>query len=250
MGMIRIIPCLDVKDGRVVKGVGFEGLKDSGDPAEMGERYCLEGADELVFLDITASYEARSTRLEWVLNVAKVMTIPFSVGGGISSEDQAVELVRLGADKISVNSAAVMDPGLIGRCALRLGSQAVVVAVDAKRTQGGFRVFIKGGREDTGMDMAEWVSRLEGLGAGEVLLTSIDRDGTAQGYDLEMIRLAREATKLPIIASGGAGTPKHFAEAAEAGADGLLAASVFHYGAIKIPELKDMLKGLGVPVRI
>lgn len=246
-----MIPCLDVKDQRVVKGVSFRGLREAGDPAEMGETYCLEGADELVYLDISASWESRRTRLDWVLNVARVMTIPFTVGGGISSEDEAVELVRLGADKVSINSAAVRDPNLIGRCALRLGSQAVVVAVDAKRGKDGrFRVFAKGGREDTGMDMAEWISRLEPLGAGEVLLTSIDKDGTRDGYDLEMIRSAREATGLPIIASGGAGRPEHFAAAAEAGADGLLAASVFHYRIIGIRELKGILKGLGVPVRV
>lgn len=250
MTMIRVIPCLDVKDHRVVKGVSFQGLKDAGDPAELGERYCLEGADEVVFLDIGASPEARRTRVEWAIKVAMRMTIPFTVGGGISSEDEAVDLVRLGADKVSINSAALRDPGLIGRCAARLGSQAVVVAVDAKRTPRGFEVFISGGREATGLDCIQWISRLEALGAGEVLLTSIDRDGTCHGYDLELIRLAREATELPIIASGGAGAYEHFADAALAGADGLLAASVFHYRQIPIMDLKTYLRDRGLSVRI
>ncbi|ACZ18462.1 imidazoleglycerol phosphate synthase, cyclase subunit [Thermanaerovibrio acidaminovorans DSM 6589] len=249
MTMIRIIPCLDVKGGRVVKGVNFQGLRDAGDPAELGERYCIEGADEVVFLDIAASGEGRGTMRGWTCRVAEVMTIPFTVGGGISSPEQAVELVRAGADKVSLNTAALRDPDLVRRCALALGSQAVVVAVDVKSSPLGFQVHACGGTEPTGISMVDWIRRVESLGAGEILLTSIDRDGTQEGFHLEALQAAREATDLPIIASGGAGRREHFLEAARAGADGLLAASVFHYGGIPIGDLKDFLSSHGIPVR-
>jgi len=234
----------------VVKGVRFRDLRDSGDPAERAARYAAEGADELVFLDISASAEGRATRTDWVRRVAEVLFIPFTVGGGIGSVEEARELVALGADKISLNSAAVLRPELLAECAALLGRQAVVLAVDARRRDsGGFEVVIRGGRTPTGGDAAEWIREGTRLGAGEILLTSMDRDGTGEGYDLELIRAARSACSVPIVASGGAGTKEDFVRAVEAGADAVLAAGLFHRGELRIGELKDYMGERGIPVR-
>ena len=246
----RIVPCLDVKDGRVVKGIRFRELRDAGNPADLAVVYQGEGADELVFLDISASAERRSTRRDWVSAVADRLCIPFTVGGGISSEEEAVELVALGADKVSLNTAAVRDPDLLGGCARLLGRQAVVLAVDVKQTRpGAWEVVVEGGRTPTGLDALDWIRRGVAAGAGEVLLTSMDRDGTTEGYDLPLLRAVREAVSVPLIASGGAGKAEHFLEGARAGADGLLAASVFHYRRIPLGDLKDYLAAQGVAVR-
>nr|5TQL_A Chain A, Imidazole glycerol phosphate synthase subunit HisF [Thermotoga maritima MSB8]5TQL_B Chain B, Imidazole glycerol phosphate synthase subunit HisF [Thermotoga maritima MSB8] len=246
----RIIASLDVKDGRVVKGSNFENLRDSGDPVELGKFYSEIGIDELVFLDITASVEKRKTMLELVEKVAEQIDIPFTVGGGIHDFETASELILRGADKVSINTAAVENPSLITQIAQTFGSQAVVVAIDAKRVDGEFMVFTYSGKKNTGILLRDWVVEVEKRGAGEILLTSIDRDGTKSGYDTEMIRFVRPLTTLPIIASGGAGKMEHFLEAFLAGADAALAASVFHFREIDVRELKEYLKKHGVNVRL
>jgi cyclase len=245
----RIIPCLDVAEGRVVKGVHFESLRDAGDPVEQAARYDAEGADELVFLDISASPDARRTTLDMVARVAESIFIPFTVGGGIRSVADAGAALRAGADKISVNTAAVRSPELVARLADSFGSQCVVAAVDVRRSDDRFAVVVNGGREETALEALEWIRRLEALGAGEILLTSMDRDGTGSGYDLELLRAASGATTLPIIASGGAGELGHLAEALEAGAHGVLAATIFHYQGSSLPEARAYLRERGYPVR-
>ncbi|GAB4344514.1 MAG: imidazole glycerol phosphate synthase subunit HisF [Candidatus Abyssubacteria bacterium] len=247
----RIIPCLDVRDGRVVKGVNFVGLRDAGDPVEIAKRYDSEEADELVFLDITASYEKRGIILEVVSRTAEQVFMPLTVGGGIRTIEDIRELLRAGADKISINTAAVNDQSLITRSAERFGSQCIVVAIDAKRTSGGgFEVFTHGGRTPTGIDALEWAERADKLGAGEILLTSMDYDGTQKGYDVELTRAVSDRVSIPVIASGGAGTLEHLYEAlAEGRADAVLAASIFHYQTYSVREAKDYLRGRGVCVR-
>jgi imidazole glycerol-phosphate synthase subunit HisF len=252
----RIIPCLDVAEGRVVKGVHFESLRDAGDPVAQAARYDAEGADELVFLDISASPEGRRTTLEMVGRVADTIFIPFTVGGGIRSVEDAGRALRAGADKVAVNTAAVRDPALVSRLADSFGSQCVVAAVDAKQVTGpgqgvppAWRVFITGGREATPLDAVEWIGRLEQLGAGEVLLTSMDRDGTQQGYDLPLVAAAARAVRIPVIASGGAGNLEHLAEAFRAGAHGVLAASIFHDRGRSLPEARGFLRQRGFLVR-
>jgi imidazole glycerol-phosphate synthase subunit HisF len=245
----RIIPCLDVAGGRVVKGVHFESLRDAGDPVEQAARYDAEGADELVFLDISASPDARRTTLEMVARVAESIFIPFTVGGGIRSVTDAGAALRAGADKISVNTAAVRDPTLVSRLAESFGSQCVVAAVDARRTGDRLAVVVNGGREETPLEAVEWIRRLESLGAGEILLTSMDRDGTGSGYDLDLLRAASRAVSLPVIASGGAGNLAHLAEAFEAGAHGVLAATIFHFQGSSLPEARAFLRERGYPVR-
>jgi cyclase len=251
----RIIPCLDVANGRVVKGVHFESLRDAGDPVEQAARYDAEGADELVFLDISASHEARDTMLDMVSRVADTIFIPFTVGGGIRSVEDAGRALRGGADKVAINTAAVRDPALVTRLADSFGTQCVVAAVDVRRVAGGaddrpaWRVFITGGREPAELDALEWVHRLERLGAGEILLTSMDRDGTQRGYDLEVLRAVSGAVRIPVIASGGAGNLEHLAEAFDAGAHGVLAASIFHYQGRSLPEARAYLRSRGFAVR-
>jgi imidazole glycerol-phosphate synthase subunit HisF len=245
----RIIPCLDVAGGRVVKGVHFTALRDAGDPVEQATRYDAEGADELVFLDISASPEARETTLEMVGRVADALFIPFTVGGGIRAVADAGTTLRAGADKISVNTAAVRDPSLVSRLAESFGSQCVVAAVDVRRSEGRLAVVVNGGREQTALDAIDWIRRLEALGAGEILLTSMDRDGTGEGYDLALVRLAADAVSIPVIASGGAGKLEHLAEAIEAGAHGVLAATIFHYQGSSLPEARAYLRERGYPVR-
>lgn len=249
----RIIPCLDVKDGRVVKGINFVNLKDAGDPVEIAERYNELGADELVFLDITASYEKRKIMIDVVKRTSEKVFIPLTVGGGISDIDDIREVLKAGADKVSINTQAVKQPTLIRQAALRFGSQCVVVAIDAKKRPDGtgYNVYINGGRINTGLDAVEWAKKVEDLGAGEILLTSMDKDGTKDGYDIELTRLISEAVNIPVIASGGAGKPEHFKEVFTQGkADATLAASVFHYGELDIKELKRYLKDEGIPVRL
>ncbi len=248
----RIIPCLDVNNGRVVKGVNFVNLKDAGDPVEIAKAYDRAGADELVFLDITASSDARATVTDMVRQVAEQVFIPFTVGGGIRTVEDFKAILREGADKISVNSAAIADPFLISRAADKFGSQCVVVAIDAKRRPaGGWNIYKNGGRIDTGIDAVEWAARAEELGAGEILLTSMDCDGTKAGYDLELTSAIAETVKIPVIASGGAGTKEHFYDALTAGkADAALAASLFHYKELEIREVKAYLADKGVPVRM
>ena len=249
----RIIPCLDVKDARVVKGVNFVNLRDAGDPADVAAAYDKAGADEVVFLDITASSDSRSTQLEWVRQVASKVFIPFTVGGGIRTVDDFKALLREGADKISVNSAAIMNPQLISDAAEKFGSQCVVVAIDAKkRADGsGWNIYKNGGRVDMGMDAVEWAIKAEKMGAGEILLTSMDGDGTKAGYDLELTRTFAEAVSIPVIASGGAGTMEHFYEALTEGkAEAALAASLFHYKELEIRQVKEYLRNKGVSVRL
>lgn len=248
----RIIPCLDVKDGRVVKGVNFVNLQDAGDPVEIAAAYDRAGADEVVFLDITASSDNRATVADMVRRVAEKVFIPFTVGGGIRTVDDFKLLLREGADKISVNSAAIMNPGLIAEAADKFGSQCVVVAIDAKRQpDGSFHIYKNGGRVDMGMDAVEWAIRAEKLGAGEILLTSMDCDGTKGGYDIALTKAVSQAVGIPVIASGGAGTCEHFYEAlTEGGAEAALAASLFHYKELEIREVKEYLRTKGVPVRI
>jgi cyclase len=245
----RIIPCLDVAGGRVVKGVHFTSLRDAGDPVEQATRYDAEGADELVFLDISASHEARETTLEMVGRVAESIFIPFTVGGGIRAVADAGAALRAGADKVSVNTAAVRDPSLVSRLAESFGTQCVVAAVDAKRVGGRLAVMVNGGREETPLEAIEWIRRLEVLGAGEILLTSMDRDGTGLGYDLPLLSAASSAVSIPVIASGGAGRLEHLAEAFEAGAHGVLAATIFHFQGSTLPEARAYLAGRGYPVR-
>lgn len=246
----RIIPCLDVADGRVVKGINFVDLRDAGDPVELGCRYYQEGADELVFLDITATVEARKTTLKWVRRVADSIFIPFTVGGGISSLDQIQELLRAGADKVSINSAAVRCPELIRDSAHAFGSQCIVLAVDVKRKGTAWKVYIGGGRFETDLDGLEWIRSGAELGAGEILLTSMDRDGTESGYDLELLDKVSSLVRIPVIASGGAGSPTHLLEAVRIGrADAILAASIFHYDRYSIASVKEFLAQGGIPVR-
>lgn len=249
----RVIPCLDIKDGRVVKGINFVNLRDAGDPADVASAYDAAGADEVVFLDITASSDSRATRLEWVRQVAARLFIPFTVGGGIRTVEDFRDILREGADKISVNSAAIMNPRLICDAADKFGSQCVVVAIDAKRRPdgNGWNIYKNGGRVDAGLDVVEWAAEAERLGAGEILLTSMDRDGTKAGYDLELTGAVAEAVKIPVIASGGAGKPEHFYEAlAEAGAEAVLAASLFHYKELEICQVKEFLRKRGISVRL
>ena len=249
----RIIPCLDVKNGRVVKGVNFVDLKDAGDPVEIGAAYGKAGADELVFLDITASSDNRKTVVDMVRRVAETVFIPFTVGGGIRTVEDFRLLLREGADKISVNSAAIMDPELISRAADKFGSQCVVVAIDAKRREdgSGWNIYKNGGRVDMGIDALEWAVKAEKLGAGEILLTSMDCDGTKNGYDIPLTRAVAQAVSIPVIASGGAGTREHFYDALTEGkADAVLAASLFHYKELEIRDLKEYLAGRGVSVRL
>jgi imidazole glycerol-phosphate synthase subunit HisF len=245
----RIIPCLDVEAGRVVKGVHFASLRDAGDPVEQAARYDAEGADELVFLDISASHEARKTTLEMVARVAESIFIPFTVGGGIRAAADAGAALRAGADKVSVNTAAVRDPALVSRLAESFGSQCVVAAVDVRRIGGRLAVLVNGGREETPLEAIDWIRRLEALGAGEILLTSMDRDGTGEGYDLPLIAAAASAVSIPVIASGGAGRLEHLAEALEAGAHGVLAATIFHFQGSTLPEARAYLRERGYPVR-
>lgn len=249
----RIIPCLDVKDGRVVKGVNFVNLRDAGDTADVAAAYDRAGADELVFLDITASADSRSTQLEWVRRVADKVFIPFTVGGGIRTVEDFRAILREGADKISINSAAIMNPRLISDAADKFGSQCVVVAIDARRRAdgSGWTVYKNGGRVDMHMDAVEWAAEAERLGAGEILLTSMDGDGTKDGYDIALTKAVVSAVSIPVIASGGAGKAEHFREAlADAGAEAALAASLFHYKELEIRQVKEYLREQGVAVRL
>ena len=246
----RIIPCLDVKDGRVVKGVNFVGLRDAGDPVEAAIRYNEEGADELTFLDITASYEGRKPIIEVVEKVAREVFIPLTVGGGISTLSDIYDLLNVGCDKVSINSAAVRNPDFIDEAAKRFGSQCIVVAIDVKRVGKRWHVFIKGGREDTGLDALEWAKEVVERGAGEILLTSMDADGTKKGFDIEITSTISRLVEVPVIASGGAGAKSHFKEVFEAGADAALAASIFHFREIGIVELKEYLKNHNIQVRL
>lgn len=249
----RIIPCLDVNHGRVVKGTNFVNLRDAGDPVEVGREYDKAGADELVFLDITASSDARSIKTEMVRKVAETVFIPFTVGGGIRTVDDFKMILREGADKVAVNSAAIMNPELISEAADKFGSQCVVVAIDARRREDGkgWNIFKNGGRVDMGIDAVEWAVKAEKLGAGEILLTSMDCDGTKSGYDLALTKMVAENVSIPVIASGGAGTKAHFYEALKEGkAEAVLAASLFHYKELEIHDLKRYLREKGVPVRL
>ena len=245
----RIIPCLDVANGRVVKGVHFEALRDAGDPVEQAARYDTEGADELVFLDISATLEERRTTLGMVSRVAETIFIPFTVGGGIRTVADAGAALRAGADKTAVNTAAVRDPLLVSRLAESFGTQCVVAAVDVKRIGERFAVMVNGGREETDLDAVTWCRRLEELGAGEILLTSMDRDGTGQGYDLPLLLAVSPAVKIPVIASGGAGKLADLADAFEAGAHGVLAATIFHFQDSSLPRARAYLRERGYPVR-
>ena len=248
----RIIPCLDVKDGRVVKGVNFLGLADVSSPVKLASYYSACGADELVFYDITASAEGRQLFTEILTEVASTVFIPLTVGGGINTVSDFDRVLKCGADKVSVNSGVLRDPSLIRDAARKYGDQCVVLSVDAKRADGGFRVFAKGGREDTGLDLIEWVKRGVSLGAGEIVLNSIDTDGVKQGFDLEMLSAVCEAVSVPVIASGGAGCAAHFIELFQAlpKVDAGLAASIFHFGEVKIPELKRALSEAGITMRM
>ncbi|MEO5838409.1 MAG: imidazole glycerol phosphate synthase subunit HisF [Acidimicrobiales bacterium] len=250
MFVARVIPCLDVDAGRVVKGVNFVGLRDAGDPVELAARYDIEGADELVFLDITASSDARDTMIDVVTRTAEQVFIPFTVGGGIRSVEDARRMLRAGADKVSVNTAAVDRPELISEIAAEFGAQCVVVAIDARRSAMGFEVFTHGGRTATGLDAIEWAARAESLGAGEILLTSMDRDGTRDGFDIELTRAISERVNIPVIASGGVGTLEHLVDGVlEGKADAVLAASIFHFGEHTVHEAKQYLAERGITVR-
>ncbi|MEV5891060.1 imidazole glycerol phosphate synthase subunit HisF [Nonomuraea fuscirosea] len=249
---VRVIPCLDVDAGRVVKGVNFENLRDAGDPVELARRYDEEGADELTFLDITASSGERETMLDVVRRTAEQVFIPLTVGGGVRAVEDIDRLLRAGADKVSLNTAAIARPELLTEASRRFGAQCVVLSVDARRARGtasGFEVTTHGGRRGTGIDAVEWAARGEELGVGEILLNSMDGDGTLDGYDLEMLRAVRAAVRVPVIASGGAGRLEDFPPAVAAGADAVLAASVFHFGTLKISEVKETLRMAGHPVR-
>jgi cyclase len=250
---IRVIPCLDVDNGRVVKGVNFENLRDAGDPVELAALYDREGADELTFLDISASHEGRATTLEMVSRTAEQVFIPLTVGGGISSTDDVDTLLRAGADKIAVNTAAIHRPELVAEIADRFGNQVLVLSVDARRvatgTDSGFEVTTHGGRKSAGLDAVAWAKQACDLGAGEILLNAMDADGTREGFDLELIAAVRREVTVPVIASGGAGAAEHFPPAVDAGADAVLAASVFHFGTLSIGEVKRALEAAGHPVR-
>jgi cyclase len=247
---LRVIPCLDVKDGRVVKGVNFVSLRDAGDPVEQARAYDREGADEITFLDIGATHENRDTMYDVVSRTAAEVFIPLTVGGGVRSVEDIRRLLLAGADKASINSAAVSDPELVRRAAEAFGSQAIVVAIDARKVgEGRWEIFTHGGRKPTGIDAVQWAARMESLGAGEILLTSMDRDGTKAGFDLDLLRAVRGAVRLPLVASGGVGKVEHFVEGARVGATGLLAASVFHYGEFRIADAKAALAAAGFPVR-
>jgi imidazole glycerol-phosphate synthase subunit HisF len=246
---LRVIPCLDVKDGRVVKGVNFVSLRDAGDPVAQAEVYDRAGADELCFLDITASHENRDTILDVVARTAERIFLPLTVGGGIRSIEDIRRLLLAGADKCSINSAAVARPELVAEAARKFGSQCLVVAIDARRSGTGWEVFTHGGRHRTGRDAIAWARQVSELGAGEILLTSMDRDGTGEGFDLDLLRAACRAVRLPVIASGGVGSIRHFIDGAAAGATGLLAASVFHFGHLSIAEVKAGMAEAGLPVR-
>jgi cyclase len=259
MHMKRVIPCLDVRGGRVVKGVNFEGLRDAGDPVELAARYDVEGADELIFLDITASHERREIIAALAARCAEQVFIPFTIGGGLSSVEDVRLILAAGADKVTMNTAAVEDPELVRRCAERFGAQCIVVAVDAKRVAGSgqegraprWEVYVHGGRTPTGLDAVAWAVRATELGAGEFMLTSMDRDGTLDGYDLELTRAVARAVDVPVIASGGVGTLEHLAQGLlEGEADAVLAASIFHYGTYTLAETKAYLAACGIPVRI
>ena len=250
MRVARVIPCLDVTAGRVVKGTNFVDLRDAGDPVELAARYDVEGADELVFLDITASSDGRDTMVDVVHRTAEQVFIPFTVGGGIRSQEDARRMLRAGADKVSVNTAAVQRPELISEIASEFGVQCVVCAVDAKRRDGGFEVYLHGGRTPTGIDAVEWAVRAAALGAGEILLTSMDRDGTKIGFDLELTSAVADAVNVPVIASGGVGTLEHLTEGiVEGRADAVLAASIFHFGQHTVAEAKAHMAAAGVTVR-
>jgi cyclase len=249
---VRVIPCLDVDAGRVVKGVNFENLRDAGDPVELARRYDAEGADELTFLDISASHEGRATTMEIVSRTAEEVFIPLTVGGGVSSVDDVDRLLRAGADKVAVNTAAIHRPELVAEIADRFGNQVLVLSVDARRAPGtdsGFEVTTHGGRKSAGLDAIAWAARAAELGAGEILLNAMDADGTQDGFDLELIRQVRAAVSVPVIASGGAGKVEHFPPAVEAGADAVLAATVFHFGTLSIAAVKASLAAAGHPVR-
>ncbi len=256
MKEVKIIPCLDVKDGRVVKGVKFVNLRDARDPVEAAAAYCREGADELVFLDIFATVENRKTRLDWVKKVCDVTTVPFAVGGGIGSLEDMKALLDLGVDKVSINTAAVRNPELVREAAREFGKERLVVAIDGRKNPPGsglprLEVVVKSGTESTGIEIADWAKRVEELGAGEILLTSKDADGTKEGYDLEMTKAVAEAVRIPVTASGGAGKLEHLYEAVVIGkAAAVLAATIFHFGEISIPEAKRYLKDKGISVRI
>lgn len=247
----RIIPCLDVRDGKVVKGINFVGIKEVGDPVELAKQYSDSGADEIVFLDITASHEGRATMLDVVRRTAEVVFVPLTVGGGIRTIDDVRDTLRAGSDKVGINSAAVRNPDLINEAAKLFGRQCIVAAVDAKRVDdGSWHVVINGGRIDTGKDLLEWVQELEERGAGEILLTSMDADGTKAGYDLEMTKAVCDLVNIPVIASGGAGSVDDFADVfAATGCDAALAASLFHYGELTIDEVKDAMRARGIPAR-
>lgn len=246
---VRVIPCLDVDGGRVVKGINFANLRDAGDPVELAKRYDAEGADELTFLDISASFEGRATTLEMVSRCAEEVFIPLTVGGGVSSVDDVDRLLRAGADKVAVNTAAIHRPELIGEIADRFGNQVLVLSLDARRAGDRFEVTTHGGRKSAGLDAIEWAARAVELGAGEILLNAMDADGTRAGFDLDIIRAVRAAVTVPVIASGGAGAAEHFPPAVEAGADAVLAASVFHFGDVSIADVKRALAEAGHPVR-
>jgi cyclase len=247
----RIIPCLDIKEGRTVKGVNFEGLRDAGDPVELAQRYSQEGADELVFLDITATLEKRKTLIDLVKRISSHINIPFTVGGGIQTIEEIEDLLKAGADKVSLNSSIVKDPDLIDRASKAFGAQAIVAAIDAKKTGNGWNVFIKGGSEDTGKDALIWMKEVEDRGAGEILLTSMDRDGTKNGFDIDLLSKVHEFVSIPVIASGGAGTIQHCIDAIKLGnADAVLAASIFHFKEIEISELKAAIRKEGIPIRL
>ncbi len=249
---VRVIPCLDVDAGRVVKGIRFRELRDAGDPVELAKVYDAEGADELTFLDISASYEGRATTMEIVSRTAEQVFIPLTVGGGVSSVEDVDRLLRAGADKVAVNTAAIRRPELVAEIADRFGNQVLVLSVDARRaagTESGFEVTTHGGRQSAGLDALEWAARAADLGAGEILLNAMDADGTEAGFDLELIRLVRREVSVPLIASGGAGALEHFPPAVDAGADAVLAATVFHFGTLRIPDVKQTLRDAGHPVR-
>ncbi len=252
---VRVIPCLDVDAGRVVKGVNFENLRDAGDPVELASRYDAMGADEVTFLDVSASSGGRETMVDVVRRTAEQVFVPLTVGGGVRSTDDVDRLLRAGADKVGVNTAAIARPQLVAEIAERFGRQVLTLSVDARRvtgdvvTESGFEVTTHGGRRGTGIDAVEWAAQAAELGAGEILLNSMDADGTTSGFDLEMLAAVRERVSVPLVASGGAGTPEHFVAAARAGADAVLAASVFHFGTLTIDDVKDTMRASGIEVR-